>query len=135
LLAACAGPLVVVGLLLLLVPRLTESDARQALLRDGGLLGIAAGTLLSLGLGVWMIGACRRGGSAFLAPMALGFLAKLAVLAGGTWLLYRPLRDLGSHVAFALCFVVSVLAFQAIFTPVLGRARSPAQPSNSTVLH
>jgi hypothetical protein len=135
LLAACAGPLVIAGLLLAIVPALTENDSGRSLLRAGGLLGVAAATLLSLVLAAWMLGACRRGGSAFLAPMAIGFLAKLAVLAGGTWLFYQPLRGLGSHVTFAVCFAVSVLAFQAVFTPVLGRARAPAQTSNSSLLH
>ena len=119
---ACIGPIAVSVAVLGLAPYLAESDAGARALRNGGLLAAAAALLVCLAIGVWMTRACGRGGSAFLGPLAGGFLVKLAVLGLGTVLLAGPLSGLGNHIAFALAFAAAAFAFQTLFTPALSRA-------------
>jgi len=128
------GPLAVIGVLLIAAPRLAGRRSEQALV-SGGLIGVAAAVVLSVLLGLWTLRVLRRTtGSAFLGPVAIGFLTKLAVLAGGALLLYGPLQTLGSFEAYALCFVAAVFSYQLLFLPVLEKAvrreREARQPGD-----
>ena len=116
------GPLIVFGLLLLAAPKLGGRRSEDALVA-GGTIGTVAGLLLSIALGLWPLRTLREArGSAFLGPMAIGFLAKLVILGVGTGLLYGPWKSLGSFEAYALCFVAAVFSYQLVFLPTLGRA-------------
>ena len=87
-------------------------------LRLGAVAGALAGGLTAFGIGSWTAYACRRAGSAFLAPMAFGFLAKVCVLSLGTLAFYLSLAR-GSHLAFAVAFVFSAVGWQLVFAPSL----------------
>lgn len=119
---ASAGPVAVSSVTVLSAPVLAQSDAGLAHVRAGGLIAGGVALLVCIAVGLWTRRACSRGGTAFLAPMAGGFVLKLAVLAAGTVLLAGPLSNLGDHVAFALSFAAGAFAFQIIFTPSFQRA-------------
>lgn len=120
-LVGAAGPVVVLVLAIVLPQFFAKGDAAAAALRSGGTFGVAAAVVVSIAVGLWMTRACQAGGSAFLKPLAGGFLVKLVVLAAGTLLVRGPLRVLGNHVAFALAFVAAAFGFQMLFIRVLNR--------------
>jgi hypothetical protein len=123
-LAALVALLVVAALMMAIGPLAAGATVTPSAIRSGGLLGVVSAILVCVGLGIWTSWAVERGGTAFLAPLAGGFLIKLVVLAAGTVLLWGPLRELGNHDAFALCFAACGMAFWLPFVRSLrGRGR------------
>lgn len=114
-LLASLAPLVVVVVGYFLMPAFAGDEARIQALRRGVAIGGLTGWVLALGVGLWTHRAVGKGGAAFLAPMAGGFLAKLFVLGIGTLLLAGPLSRSGDPISFALCFVATVFGFQLLF--------------------
>lgn len=105
-----------------LTPSMAEDPEAIPALRRGGLIGAGGGLVVALLVGVWTYRACRHKGSAFLAPLAFGFLLKAAGLALGTWLVYTQVGR-GAHIVFAFAFVAAVFGFGLVATPRISRQR------------
>ena len=124
---ACAAPALVFVSGYFTASYFAEGDAAIRRIQVGVAVGAVLGLLVSFGNAAWMLRACKRGGSSFLAPMAFGFLGKLVLLAAGTLLFWKPLAEQGHHLAFALAFVSAAFAFQLVITPsVAGATKNPA---------
>lgn len=123
---ASIGPLVTWILLVLLAPKFgSRHDSTEVLdqVLNGGLIGIALAFALSFAVAAWIHHCALRGG--FMLPLAMGFLAKLFGLAGGTLLLWGPFAHVGRPEAFALCFAVTAFTFQLTFLPLLEKSLHP----------
>lgn len=113
-------------------PMFTRDDAAIPVIRDGALYGTVAGALVAFLLGLWTLRSCKQRNSAFLAPVALGFFAKLFGLCLGTWICFRQIGQ-GSHFTYAFCFVAAAFGWQLIFTPSLLQMRGqPKQGPGGT---
>jgi hypothetical protein len=99
--------------------------------RAGVALGALAAVLVSALGGVAearaLRGDGRAGATATLAAMALGFLAKLLVLAAGTIVLHLRARATFHPPAFAIAFAGASFVFHVTSTFVLVRRRSAAE--------
>ncbi len=113
-------PIGVAAVAFLAAPLMTKDSEAITPLRIAGLIGAGTGLVIAFLLGLWTASACRRGGSAFLAPLAFGFLVKAFVLGVGTWLAYEHVGQ-GTHIVFASCFAFSAFGFSMIATPRITR--------------
>lgn len=113
-----------------LAPIFARDEAGIPALQLGGALGALLGLIVALALGLWTWASCKRPGSAFLAPVAMGFLAKAITLAAGTFLLWRTVGQ-GSHLAYAFAFVAAAFGWSLVFTPSLLR-QSPSESQPAT---
>ncbi|MCA8971429.1 MAG: hypothetical protein KDC95_16670 [Planctomycetes bacterium] len=119
---ASAVPIVIAVATWFLAPTMADDPEATPALRMGGLIGAGCGLVVALLVGVWTYRACQQKGSAFLAPLAFGFLLKAAGLALGTWLVYTQIGR-GAHIVFAFAFVAAVFGFGLVATPRISRQR------------
>lgn len=125
---ATVMPVAVAGGLLAFAPGADAPPEASSRVLTGGGIGTGLGWLLGTALALWVVRASRPGAkpTAFLHPVALGFLAKLFVLGVGTVLFAAPLAAYGSHEAFAICFAASSFGYQLLFQLVYGGMRQRA---------
>ena len=124
---ACILPVVVIVLVTMLGPGFAP-EADPARIRLGGQVGALLGLVVAYATALWVVRCSRPEAkpTAFLQPVALGFLLKLFLLGVGTVLFAKPLSAHGSHEAFAIAFAASAFGYQLLFQLIFDAARQRA---------